>query len=71
MTKTFIPKVDIPVIKDWGFGKELGCIYKGLDYTVDDFVEHDNGKITFTLNDDQGWIGDYETEQQCFFVDYI
>ena len=66
----FIPKTDIPVIKNFGFGPQLGIISKGLDYTADNFVELD-GKITFTLNDEQGWIGDYQTESQCFFVDYV
>ena len=70
-TVTFIPKFYIPVIKDVGFGKELALIFKGLEYTADNFVEHDNGKITFTLNDEQGWIGDYETESKVFIVDYV
>ena len=71
MTTTFIPKTHIPIIKNLGFGKELGILYPKSDYIADDFVEHDNGKITFTLNDEQGWIGDYETESKVFFVDYI
>jgi hypothetical protein len=70
-TVTFVPKVDIPVIKNLGFGKKLGTIGKGLDYIADKFIEHEDGRITFTLNDEKGWIGDYETESQCFFVDYI
>ena len=70
-TKTFIPKTHIPVIKNVGFGKKLGILYPKLDYIADNFVEHENGKITFTLNDEQGWIGDYETESNVFFVDYV
>lgn len=69
-TVTFIPKIYIPVLKDFGFGQRLGLLEKGLDYTADNFIEKD-GKITFTLNDDKGWIGDYETESEHFFVDYV
>lgn len=71
MTVNFIPVKHIPVIKNLGFGKKLGLLYPKLDYLADNFEEHEDGKITFTLNDEQGWIGDYETESKVFFVDYI
>jgi len=70
MTTTFIPITHIPVIKNIGFGKTLGILYPKLDYVADDFKIDDEGKITFTLNDEQGWIGDYETESKVFFVEY-
>lgn len=70
-TVTFIPKTHIPVIKNLGFGNSLGILYPKLDYTADNFVEHENGKITFCLEDDGMWIGDYETESKVFFVDYV
>lgn len=71
MTITFIPTTHIPVIKNVGFGKTLGLLYPNSDYVADDFKIDDEGNITFTLNDEQGWIGDYETKREVFFVEYI
>jgi len=69
-TVTFIPKTYIPVIKDFGFGPISGLLVQGLDYIANNFIEKD-GKITFTLNDETGWIGDYQTESEFFSVDYV
>jgi hypothetical protein len=70
MKKRFIPLCDIPCFKVQTFGILLGTLFEGIDYEADNFVQS-TGMTFFTLNDDEGWIGDYETESKVFFVDYV
>lgn len=70
MTIKFKPKVHIPVKKDLGFTNGLGILFPDLTYTADDFVQTKD-TTKFTLNDEQGWIADYETESKLFLVDII
>lgn len=71
MKKTFTPIVKIPVVKNQGFGKQNDFLWPDMDYVADKFIMHGDGKITFTLNDKQGWIGDYETNVKHFNVEQL
>jgi hypothetical protein len=68
MKKRFIPLCDIPCFKVQTFGILLGTLFEGLDYEADNFVQS-TGMIFFTLNDEEGWIGDYVVQTIDFLVE--
>ena len=68
MKKRFIPLCDIPCFKVQTFGILLGTLCEGLDYDADNFIQS-TGMTFFTLNDDEGWIGDYVVQTIDFLVE--
>jgi len=70
MKKHFIPLCDIPCFKVHSFGIHLGTLFKEMDYKADNFVQS-TGMTFFTLNDEEGWIGDYVVQTIDFLVKEI
>ncbi len=68
MKKRFIPLCDIPCFKVQTFGILLGTLFEGIDYEADNFVQS-TGMTFFTLNDEEGWIGDYVVQTIDFLVE--
>ena len=69
METRFIPLCDIPCFKFTTVGFRMGTLGKGLDYDADNFIQS-KGITFFTLNDEEGWIGDYVVQTTEFLVEF-
>lgn len=64
-TKRFLVKENCPCIKINGISDGPWTLFRGLEYDATQLVT-ENGIVSFSLYDEQGWIADYQVKEEEF-----